>query len=465
METTFIKNDLKNKNVLILRAGISGISAAKLCLMNKANVYLYDKSIDSIYLDKEILERCILLNDNNINNYISLCDIVIISPAIRMHSDIYKKLNSKTIISEIELGYLYSKNKIIAITGTNGKTTTSKLCHYIFNDLQIKNGLYGNIGIGYAENINIKTGFDILEISAQQLEHIEKFRPFISVITNIESDHINPYDKEAFFDKQYYTNCKLKIFSNQNESDYCIFNYNISNIKEIVEKCNAKIIYFSIEKKVPKGFYYYQKKIYYCDCNNIYKIFDNNNNFFDKDIIESILIILCILLVVYPKKISEKDIKLFKKHLIFENRLEFVSKHNKRIFINDSKATNIYSTIYAIKNYNNSILICGSNSEKLSDYNALAEEIKKNCKFVVLFDETKFEIEKKLLEINYHQYNISNNIYEAVNKAYSVSEENDYIIFSPGGNSKPTFKNHVERGTIFKSIININYPIENESFV
>lgn len=443
---------LIDKNILIVGAGISGISAAKLCCSEGAKVYIYDQNnVEKLIKESSDLKKCIYVSDLNLKMLLKKINLAVLSPSILLNTKVGKLIAEQGIeaISEIELGYRYCRGKIIAITGTNGKTSTAKLCNEMFELQNFSHGMYGNMGIGFAERIKNtdEKQITILELSAQQLQFSNNFHPYISVITNIKPEHQVNYPEFEIYFKD-----KIKILKNQTKKDICILNYTDEECKKAINFCRAKVLWFCSKGKIlDEGAYYYNKKIYLRIENKEIFVFDNKKGIVRQDYIEHALILV---LIAYIFKLNIEYVikKIFEK-ASFEHRLEVVMKYKNRTFINDSKATNPYSTIFAIETNENVILICGSNNKKKNDFTELAEKIVQKVKFVVLYGETASIISEKLIKMEYFKYVIAENLQESVRYAYNHADQGDNIIFSPGGNCSPTFDNYYERGKIFKNIV------------
>ena len=437
-------------NVLIVWFGISGKSAAKLCLNNGYNVYVYDeKDIREFGLDEKELSHYIFIDKTNLFSNKTKFEFAVISPAVLPGNEIHDFLQSKGIVmlSEIELGYRYCDGNIIAITGTNGKTSTAWICSRVFEMLGKDNGVYGNLGIGFAET-SPKIACNetiILEVSAQHLHATELFHPHISVITNINPEHQSNY--VCFED---YVNDKYKIFANQQKNDYCILNYDDTRLAMLENKINATVLGFSKKQRLKKGASFLNGTLY-IDENDYHRVIYLGTSL-RRDYIEHILIVALILKIL-DISFDDAILKLI-PNIKFEDRLEVFNKFNKRLFVNDSKATNPYSTIFALESFTNIVLICGSNLKKKNDYHDLIRAIEKKGCWVVLYRESGEILFQELEERKYEKMIYVKDLKDAIEQAYEVSNVGDVIVFSPGGNSSPLYENLYERGRIFKELTN-----------
>lgn len=436
------------RNVLVVWFGISGKSAAHLCKELGYKVYVYDeKDKEALNLTSEDDGICFVGKDF-IFSQSDFFDFAVISPAVLPGNEIYDFLsnNGITMLSEIELGFRYCKaDNVIAITGTNGKTSTALICNEVFKKIGIPQCIYGNMGIGFAEispHIEKEQNV-ILEVSAQQLHATHEFSPHISVITNI-----NPEHQSHYMSYEEYVSDKYRIYANQGKDDYCIINYDDENLLSIKNSIVANVIGFSRKRKLNNGASYIDGAIHI----NVFgkeKVI-NVGHTIRNDYIDHILIVALILSIMEID--FGEDILLDIPEMTFKHRLEQFGNHNERRFFDDSKATNPYSTIFALQNFKNMVLICGSNMKKKSDYKDLVKAIEEKGCWAVLYRESGLILFNELRKNGYRKAVFVNSLEEAVKTAYDVSRAGDAIIFSPAGNSSPLYENLYERGRIFKSI-------------
>lgn len=437
------------QNALIIGFGISGRSAASLCKMNGDNIFVYDdKGVDELTLDSATRNLYRFIDLCYLSSHASMFDFAVVSPGVLPSTSIYKFIKEKRIpiLSEIELGYRYCKGRIIAITGTNGKTSTSYICSQILNHLGISQCVCGNMGIGFAEAIpHIEKNQNvILEVSAQQLHTTNTFKPYISVITNINHEHQADYCN--YLD---YIEDKTKIYANQDKSDFCIINLDDKELASRKSDIKANVLGFSKRKRIADGASYEDGRVY-VDINGSHKEFLLGKNL-RMDYIEHILIMVLVLEILgisYDAKVLNMI-----SCITFEGRLETFKTYNSRVFINDSKATNPYSTIFALNCINDVVLICGSNLQKKSSFNDLINRIDSKGCWTILYRESGAIIAEGLKRKGYNRYIYVDNLEKAIETAYNCSKKGDAIIFSPAGNSSPLYTNHCVRGTVFKSMV------------
>ena len=341
--------DLKDKRVLIIGMARSGISAAKMCTELGADVTIYDsKDNDEIRnATQNLIEQGVKsvfgqLNNNIMNNK----ELVVLSPGVPVDLEaiLYGEKLGIPIISEIELAYRYCAARIIGITGTNGKTTTTTLVGKIIKSYLKNSKVVGNIGYPFTEKVFDVTSEDyvVAELSSFQLETIDRFKPFISAILNITPDHLN---RHKSFEK--YIEIKERIFENQDENDYVILNYDDPICRKMENRIKAKVLYFSRKSKLKQGIYLENDKII-CSYENIneeicsideLKIIGLHNV---ENTMATIAICICANIDI---NIIREQVKLFEG---VEHRIEYVTSVKGVRYYNDSKATNPDAAIAAI---------------------------------------------------------------------------------------------------------------------
>ncbi|MDU7968370.1 MAG: UDP-N-acetylmuramoyl-L-alanine--D-glutamate ligase, partial [Paeniclostridium sordellii] len=343
--------DLNNKTVLLVGLAKTGVSTIKKLDKLGAKIIVNDiKSKDQL---KDIIKQIENLDSveyilgHHLED-ISNIDLTIVSPGVPLDLPFIKKLQSENIniIGEVELAYKLSKNPtFVGITGTNGKTTTTSLVGEIFKKASKDSYIVGNIGNPVIDTVDLtdENSFLITELSSFQLESIEDFKPRVSTIINITEDHLNRHHT-----MENYINAKANIFKNQDANDFCILNYDDEIVRELGNKTNAKVLYFSQKEKVSQG-------AYLDDNNNIViKVNDKEIKLLNKDELSlpgnhnlenCMAAILMSYVLGIDLEIIKDTLKTFKS---VEHRLEFVTDKDGIMFVNDSKGTNPDSTIKAI---------------------------------------------------------------------------------------------------------------------
>ncbi len=441
----------ENKKILILGFARSGYEAAKLLIKKNNDVTINDAKEQSTHDQDKINELLSLgvkfvFGSHPENLLDSSFDYLIKNPGVPIdHQYVLKaqQLNIE-IINEAEMAYrlLKDKVKIIGITGTNGKTTTTTLIYEVLKASGLPVHIAGNIGFplcGFIDKVK-ENDIIVMEVSAQQLENFKEFKPDIAVLTNLSEAHI-----DFFKTYEYYLNLKAKIFNNQTKNDIAILNYNDLESKNIVNKIRSVINYFSINSE-----------------NALCYLKDNIIHYNNQKLIGTEQIKICgnhnyeniMAMIIVAKKFAVSDeliINVLKNFNGVEHRLEYVTNLNDRIFYNDAKATNIESTKIALSAFDKPTILIMGGLERNQDFNELNPYLK-NVKLVVCYGQNKMRIASWLEEQKIKTI-IVEDIVLATKEAYKESESQDIILLSPASASWDQFNAFEERGNLFKETI------------
>ena len=445
--------NLDNKNIGILGLGVSGYSAAKLASSLGANVFVSDSKSDvnDSYM-KELTNMGVDIELGLHSEKILNSDLIIKSPGIPNDIEIIQSiLDSKTeVISEIEFAYRMSDLKIIAITGTNGKTTTVT-CLYEVLKKKFNVVKSGNIGTPFSEIIykenkykTLDTDFCILELSSFQIDDIDTFKPDIAMILNISPDHLDRY--ADFSD---YSKSKMNLFKNMKDSDLIIYNHDDNVLCDEVEKRDKIFTAYSLNKNF---------SIFYLKDKKIESVHSKKNLHIDEcelSGIHNISNFIGVATIASHLGLDDKDIfqslKMFKG---LDHRFEIFKQVDGIKFINDSKATNIASVKVAIDSIDRNIVLIMGGLPKESDFSEIiqySESIKSIIAYGVASDDIYNSLSDscKVLKIKKFE--------QAINSAIDLAERGDSVLMSPGCSSYDQFKNFEERGNFFKSIVERHY--------
>lgn len=438
--------EIVNKRVLVIGLGLSGISTIKTLSSLEADVYCYDDK-DELEL-QNVFEKLEKFNYKFIKNYKDYYfDFIVKSPGIKPTNEIIEYFYNKKvpIYTDLELAYtLFPERKIIAITGTNGKTTTTSLVGEIFKIANIKSKVVGNIGVGMLWEIfnSDEETVNIIEVSSFQLHNIEKFKPFIASIGNITPDHI---DWHGSFEN--YIEDKLKIFKNMDKNGNLILNIDDEILNKInVENTNVTTI--SLKNK-NADFYLSENNFYHNDKRLFsmkdLKILGRHNA-------QNVLISLAIC---YNYGIIMDTIIFECKNFGgVEHRIEFVRELNGIKFYNDSKGTNVDSTIKAIEALEKPIILIVGGYDKNVDFNPLFESFNGKVKTLILVGDTKYKFYDSAKKNGFENNIIVNDYREVVEKCFEIAENGDNVLLSPASASWDMFKSYEERGNLFKKLVN-----------
>lgn len=455
-----MSHDLKKyRRISVVGAARSGIAAARLLKRKGYDVFLSDGSdenkIDPVYID-EIRASGIDFELGKHSERVYDTDLVVVSPGVPQNSAVVQTALGKGIelVSEIELASWFCKGKVIAITGTNGKTTTTTLIGEIFKDAGYKTLVCGNIGTAFSDVVDEadEGSIVVLETSSFQLDNIKYFKPFIAIFLNVTPDHLDRYDS---FEK--YIESKMKITENQNASDYFVFNFDDELVRNSVkDKVNAQKSAFSLSKAVKNN---YESGAYLDHHDLIYYYYMGEENIIDtqKLIIKGRHNIYNAMASVISAKIFGIERDCIRKSLEnfkgVEHRLEFVRDINYIKFYNDSKATNVNSVWYALKGFTEPIVLLLGGKDKGNDYSQIENEIREHVKHIVAFGDSKMKV------FNYFEnivpVTVSENFEDAIYKAAGNAAKNDVVLLSPACASFDMFDNYEHRGREFKRIVNL----------
>ena len=443
----------KNEYLVVLGGGESGIGAAILAQQKGYKVFLSDAGMIPEKYKKQLIEKRIEFEEGkHSSNKILAADEVVKSPGIPDKNEMVKQIREKkiSIISEIEFAYRYKgKSKIVAITGSNGKSTTTALTYHICKVAGLDCALVGNIGYSFAKQIaeDPKEVY-VAEISSFQLDDIKDFKPDIAVLLNISEDHLDRYD----YQYENYINSKFRIIENQDEHDYFIYNLDDEVIAKKMDllHLHTNPLPFSMKQEVKKGAYIKgdQMMLRIQEERVSMSIYDfalkgkhNQHNTMAAGIAAATL-------GIRKEKIREA-VKTFES---LEHRMEFVATVRGIEFYNDSKATNVNSTWFALESLNKPIVLILGGVDKGNDYNSIEELVKQKVKAIVCMgvDNKKIhaafkDVVKMIVDTGSAQ--------AAVHAAFSLAVKGDAVLLSPACSSFDLFKNYEERGAKFKEAV------------
>lgn len=444
---------MESKRLVVLGAGESGVGAAKLAQKQGFDVFVSDfGSIADAY--KADLQRMnIPFEENQHTEALILNAVEVIkSPGIPAKAPIIKALVEKgiSVVSEIEFAKRYTNAKTICITGSNGKSTTSMLTYHILKKAGVSVGLAGNIGYSFAAQVADKD-FDwyVLEISSFMLDDMYEFKADIAVLLNITPDHLDRYD----YNIANYVASKIRIIQNQTAADVFVYCADDEETKKVLETVNiqAKQYPFSILNKLEQGAYLEQ--------NNIH-INTNLNNTLTMSISDLALqgkhnIYNSMASAIVAKVLELRNESIRESMGDFKNidhRLEFVAKINDVNYINDSKATNVNSTWYALESVNTDVVLIMGGVDKGNDYTMLKDLVKSKVKAIICLGKDNKRIHEAFeddVEVIVNTFSAE----EAVQVAYHLAKKGSTVLLSPACASFDLFKNYEDRGNQFKAAV------------
>ncbi|MDO5718006.1 MAG: UDP-N-acetylmuramoyl-L-alanine--D-glutamate ligase [Tissierellia bacterium] len=441
--------DIKSKSILILGFGITGVSSARALSKMGAEIFVLDDNIEEILKKNpeygEIKFKVLENIDHIQSNQFEFC---IKSPGIHPENKYIKRIKEKNIeiISDLELAYrLYGNRRIVAITGTNGKTTTTSLVGEIFKTTGIKTHVIGNIGVGILNAFESGGEDDIyiIECSSFQLHDIRYFRAGTATIINITEDHLDWHGS-----MESYINDKLKIFDNSLKSDISIINYDDLILKNQIKNINGDIKLISRYEEVDNGVFIRGDSIIIRD--NVEKVLMNRSQIKlpGEHNLENILIAIAI---GYYSGVDESTIlNCVKNFNGVEHRIEFVRKIHGVKYYNDSKGTNVDATVNAIRSFESGIVLIAGGYDKGVEFDELFEVFDNRVKALVLLGQTKDKIIKTAKSHEFRNIFIADDMREAVKISHDISMDGDTVLLSPACASWGMYDNFEERGKDFK---------------
>jgi UDP-N-acetylmuramoylalanine--D-glutamate ligase len=444
--------DLNNKRVLVVGLGKSGVASALFLKARGARVTVSDSKSEEQFGDEipTLLDHGIAVETGGHGERtFQGQDLIVVSPGVPVDAPLLVQARAlgETVIGEIELAARFFPGQIIAITGSNGKTTTTTLAGEIVSAGGHSTVVGGNIGtpaISLVENATEKT-VAVLEVSSFQLETIQSFRPKIAVVLNVTPDHLDRHRTFAA-----YVDAKARIFENQQVDDFAVLNADDPTCESLAHRTQAQVFWFSRAKEVKQGAYARDGRILFRDARGQREIMlvseiplKGAHN------VENVLAAVCVgsLMGCSPEAIRQ-TIHNFKA---VEHRLEYVATIRGVEYYNDSKATNVDATIKAIESFPANIHLILGGKDKGSDYSVLNELLKQRVKRVYTIGAAAAKIESQIrgaTEIVHAE-----TLESAVKRASVEAQAGDIVLLAPACASFDQFKNYEQRGRVFKEVV------------
>lgn len=447
--------DLKNKNVLIVGAGISGIAAAGLLQGQECRLTIYDGN-EALDVDKlktklpEDFDGDILAGKIK-NEQLDKFDMAVLSPGVPTDLEFVQYLNERKVpvIGEIELAYLFARGIILGITGTNGKTTTTTLVGEILKTYFDEVFVAGNIGVPYTKLVKDMTdnSVTVIELSSFQLETTRTFKPHVSAVLNITPDHL---DRHHTMDR--YAEAKFNIALRQDESDFCVLNYEDELIQRYAKKLRANIVWFSSKRELEEGLYLDDELIMYAHKGEKQILININDlNILGRHNYENVMAGAAMgICMNIPLECIQKALKAF---VAVEHRIEYVAEKYGVKYYNDSKGTNPDASIQAIKAMKGKTLLIGGGYDKGSEYDEWIKAFDGKVKWLVLMGQTRDKIAETARKYGVNDIVMVESMAEAVEFCRNHAEKGESVLLSPCCASWGMFKNYEERGKIFKELV------------
>ena len=453
--------DLKGKRVLVFGSGKSGIGAAELLGQVGACPVLYDGNPD---LDKEaVLHKTASIKETDIyagglpEEVQKSLDLAVLSPGVPTDLPLVKSFYEQglPVWGEVELAFRTGKGRVLAITGTNGKTTTTALLGKIMSDARPSVFVVGNIGTPYTSKSLEMTDetVTVAEISSFQLETIWKFAPRVSAILNITEDHLNRHHTMAE-----YIRVKECITENQTMDDLCVLNYEDEILRPFGEKLMAEkkvqVMYFSSLRALKDGIYYQDGEIRIAK-NGETELLTRTDDLKLLGLHNFENVMVASAMALHAGVPMETVRKVIQEFAGVEHRIEYVCEKDGVAYYNDSKGTNPDAAIKGIQAMNRPTLLIGGGYDKQSTYEEWIQAFDGKVRFLVLIGDTKEKIAKAARSVGFNDIIMADNLKEAVQICHDKANAGDAVLLSPACASWDQFKSYEQRGELFKEYVRV----------
>lgn len=450
---------VKGRKCLVVGSGISGIGA--MTLLNKlgAKIVLFDEKLSVEELKQKVPEgveaTCYSKELSEDTMDAEKIEIAVLSPGVPTDIPMVKLMRKKgiRIIGEIELGYLAEKGRVVAITGTNGKTTTTTLVGEIMKAHFGEENTFvvGNIGNPYTLEV-LKTAEDTVtvgEISSFQLETVDTFLPQVSAILNVTPDHLNRhYTMEA------YAGAKEKIAQNQTKDQICVLNYENEYTKAFGEKCPAKAVYFSSVRTLENGYFLQGEEICKAVCGRVEVLLNIHTDMNLVGLCNVENVMAAIAMAEGMQVPMETILKVIKNFKAVEHRIEFVATKGGVDYYNDSKGTNPDAAIQGIRAMSKPTVLIGGGYDKQNEYDEWIEAFGDKVKWLVLIGQTREKIAECARKHGFTSIKMADTFEECLELCTKLAEPGDAVLLSPACASWGMFPNYEVRGKMFKDYVN-----------
>lgn len=443
---------------LVIGSGISGVGSVALLEHIGADVVLYDSNEKLTAQDMRGKlapdSRAVCIAGKLPEEVIDAAETVVLSPGVPVDIPLVEELRAKgaDIIGEIELGYRLEKGRVIAVTGTNGKTTTTTLMGEVMKahlgDRKVF--IVGNIGNPYTSEC-LKTETDTVtvgEISSFQLETMKEFHPVVSAILNITPDHLNRHHT-----MEAYVKAKENITANQTKKDVCVLNYENEYTREFGAQCPARVVYFSTARELKDGYWLKGDKIMKSEGGSAGEVLDihRDMNLVGTCNVENVMAVLVMSEAMgVPRETVLRVIREFKA---VEHRIEFVDTKGGVDYYNDSKGTNPDAAIQGIKAMSKPTVLIGGGYDKQSDFDEWIENFEGKVKWLVLIGQTREKIAECARKHGFENIRFADTYEECLRLCTELAQNGDAVLLSPACASWGMFPNYEERGRIFKEYV------------
>ncbi|MDE5667817.1 MAG: UDP-N-acetylmuramoyl-L-alanine--D-glutamate ligase [Clostridia bacterium] len=440
----------KSQKFFVAGMSVSGESSARFLLERGADVYIYDDvvsdKVQAVMTELAALGAHVVTVDT-LDVATHKCDILVLSPGIPIDNALpvaFRK-QGKTIIGEEELAATYLRATAIAVTGTNGKTTTVTMLNEVLSAAGYNSVACGNNGHPLIEEVENLTFNDyaVIEISSFQLETLSSLRPHIAVVTNVTEDHLNRH-----YNMDNYIFLKSKILKNLKESEFAVLNYDDPVVRGFAQKTKAKVVYFSMQSRV-NGAYYENGSVYF-----------NGEKYFDvteltiNGVHNAYNALACVAvagILGLDKRVTAQAICAFKG---VKHRIQVVREVNGVTYIDDSKGTNVDAALKAAQSMANPTIILLGGKDKGDDYLPLFEGLAATpVVHAIIYGENRFKMLNAAIKAGFVGFSLCSEFNTAVKIAQFIAKPGQCVLLSPASSSFDSFLNYEERGDAFREIV------------
>ncbi len=450
--------DITDKHIVVIGAARSGFAAAVLLQQKGASVFVTDHGAITPSIKKKLEKHNIPFEEKGHTKQAQKGDFVVLSPGVPTEATVVQHYleSGKNIFSEIEIASWFTDASITAVTGSNGKTTVTSWLDHTWSLGNISHETAGNIGYAFSEAVTSDTADDILlEVSSFQLDHIDTFKPHISIILNITPDHLDRYNQNF----SSYAASKFRITENQSADDWFIYNYEDSTIRKYVESLkkkerHPKLLPFSDQQEIVDGNGAFVRN------QNIILKFNQQEEVLmpttdvklsgKHNLNNGLATALAARASEIKSDVIRESLSMFEG---VEHRLEHVRTVNGVSYVNDSKATNINAVWYALDSFNVPLTVILGGRDKGNDYGELVDQIRKKVHTIIAIGEATPLIEEQLQTVVPH-FKKADNMNEAVRTAKQGAKRGEAVLLSPACSSFDMYDNYKHRGNEFKKAVN-----------
>lgn len=444
---------LQQTKVSVIGAARSGVAVARLLQSQGADVFVSDRQRpeELVQATAELQGAGIPFETGSHSLRVYECSLMVVSPGVPSNAPVVLEAQRRgiRIVSELEVGSWFCRAPMIAVTGSNGKTTTTTLIGRVLGDAKKKHVVAGNIGTAFSSVVLelAETDLAVLEVSSFQLDHIATFRPAIAVLLNVTPDHMDRYDHSM----EKYSASKARVFENQEHDDVLVYDADDEWTVNILPKARCRTVGFSVQKRLAEGAFVEEGDL-------VISLSGTKSVVVPAEQItlkgtHNLYNAMAAALVGQLCGVSAASIRATLRNFKgVEHRLEFVRELEGVRYINDSKATNVDSVWYALQAYREPIVLLMGGRDKGNDYSRLTQLVQKNVRAVVAIGESADKVEQAFRRVTAVMRASSMN--EAVAAARSLARRGDIVLLSPACASFDWFRNFEHRGQVFKQLVN-----------